>query len=250
MFRQLVASAVFAGFAAGLIAVLLQFAFVQPLLLHAEQYESGEITHFAKTGAHDHTSDDHAATTEGTEASHDHSSHDHDSPVGFELDLKRDGLSVLFSIVVYVGYGLMLAAGFAYAKMRGHTITARTGLLWGLAGFAALHLMPSFGLPIEMPGSAAADLNARQFWWFGTAVATALAAWMIGYGTNAMHYGLAIVALAGPHIIGAPQPDGFYGPTPPELASLYASRALVTAMIGWSVLGVLAGYFWHSDDTV
>ncbi|MCA8867106.1 MAG: CbtA family protein [Rhodobacteraceae bacterium] len=243
MLKKLVAGAVFAGFAAGLIVVLLQFAFVRPLLLEAEQYEAGTLSHFARVGGeevHDHGSENTA------KPANDHVTNDHAHPSqGFEL--RRDGLTVLFSIFVYAGFGMILMAGFATAESFGHRITPRIGLLWGLAGFAAFHLMPSFGLPIEVPGSAAADLNDRQIWWFGTAVATVVAAWLIGYGTNPMHYGLAVLALAAPHILGAPHPGEYYGPTPPELASLYASRALVTAMIGWSVLGLLAGNFWEKD---
>ena len=41
MFSRILTSAVFAGAAAGLIAALLQLFFVQPVLLHAELYESG-----------------------------------------------------------------------------------------------------------------------------------------------------------------------------------------------------------------
>ena len=39
MFAKIAVSALIAGFGAGLIAALLQFAFVQPLLLHAELFE-------------------------------------------------------------------------------------------------------------------------------------------------------------------------------------------------------------------
>lgn len=243
MLKKLVVGAVFAGFAAGLIVVLLQFAFVRPLLLQAELYESGTLSHFAQAGGeHDHDHDSEISA----KPEHDQETPDHAHPSqGFEL--KRDGLTVLFSIFVYVGFGMILMAGFATAESFGHRITPRIGLLWGLAGFAAFHLMPSFGLPIEVPGSAAADLSDRQIWWFGTAVATVIAALLIGYGTNLLHYGLAVLALVAPHIIGAPHPGEYYGPTPPELASLYASRALVTAMIGWSVLGLLAGNFWEKD---
>ena len=39
MFQKIAVSALIAGFGAGLVAALLQFVFVQPLLLHAELFE-------------------------------------------------------------------------------------------------------------------------------------------------------------------------------------------------------------------
>jgi predicted cobalt transporter CbtA len=50
----------------------------------------------------------------------------------------------------------------ALAARSGHDLDARRGLLWGLGGFAALHLAPAVGLPPELPGMASADLAARQ----------------------------------------------------------------------------------------
>jgi len=232
MFKKLVVSALFAGFAAGLIAILLQLAFVQPLLLQAERYESGALQHFAVASPHDHVA---------TETAPDHGDA---SPL---LGFGRDPLSIAFGIFVFVGYGLMLAAGFALTEARGFVITARTGLLWGMAGFAALQLAPSFGLPIETPGSAAADLTARQIWWLGTAVSTAVGLWLLAYGKGWAFVAPAIALILLPHLIGAPHPDAYIGSAPPELASLFASRSLVVALLGWSILGLLAGYFWEKE---
>src|SRR5690606_8404374 len=57
MLARLLTSALIAGAAAGLIAALMQLVFVQPVLLHAELYEGGELTHFAAEGDHDHYHD-------------------------------------------------------------------------------------------------------------------------------------------------------------------------------------------------
>ena len=54
MLSRIVTSALFAGFAAGLIAALLQLAFVQPHLLHAEMFESGELVHSVTAGSSAH----------------------------------------------------------------------------------------------------------------------------------------------------------------------------------------------------
>lgn len=250
MFKKLVTGAVFAGFAAGLTAVLLQFLFVTPLLVQAERYESGAAVHVAATGGHDHSAHDHAtpnAAQVENDHDHDHAAHDHGVLSSF--DLKRESLTLVFTIFVYVGYGLMVGAGFVLAENQGHRITARAGLVWGIAGFAAFHLAPAFGLALELPGSAGADVTARQIWWLGTVACTGLALWMFAYGRSLMQIALGLVALAIPHVIGAPQPAMFFGPTPPELASLFASRALVTALVAWSVLGLTAGYVWQTDKS-
>ena len=89
MFFRLITSALFAGAAAGLIAALLQLAFVQPVLLHAERFESGDLVHFdvaseqsANTAAHSH---DHGT---GETAADGHS-HDHGAAPGRHLARSR-----------------------------------------------------------------------------------------------------------------------------------------------------------------
>lgn len=223
MFQKILTSALFAGFCAGLIAAALQLSFVQPVLLHAELYETGELVHFG-----------------GGEISA------HPDLPGF--DPVRDGLSVLFSALVYVGYALVLVAAMALAADRGATITARSGLIWGIAGFAAFHFAPAFSLPPEVPGVAYVDLGARQVWWWGTVVATAAALALFAFGRGWGAWGAAAVLILAPHMIGAPQPDSFAGPVPPELAALFASRALGVGFAAWAVMGVLAGHFWQRES--
>ena len=227
----MLASAVFAGFAAGLIAALLQFAFVQPVLLQAELYESGELNHFngvSEIGA----SDD---------------GHSHAEPEGDGSAFMRNALSVVFSGLIYVAYALILVAGFALAATRGLAVTARSGVIWGSAGFVAVHLAPGFGLAPELPGSSAAEVGPRQVWWFFCVAATTLGLALIGLGQSTLLWGLGIIAIALPHIIGAPQPTAFNGVAPPELASLFAARAFGVGLAAWACLGLFAGYLWQRD---
>jgi len=46
MFMRLFTSAIFAGALAGLVGGILQLGFVQPVLLMAELYETGQLVHF------------------------------------------------------------------------------------------------------------------------------------------------------------------------------------------------------------
>ena len=50
MTKHMLASALFAGFAAALLAALLHFAFLERNILLAEHYEAGELQHFAGAG--------------------------------------------------------------------------------------------------------------------------------------------------------------------------------------------------------
>ncbi|MGV6847661.1 MAG: CbtA family protein [Marinibacterium sp.] len=221
MLSRIVASGLVAGAAAGVIAALLQIVFLQPVLLHAELYESGELVHFGEGPLASAVQD-----------------------VG-GLDLARDGLSLLFSMLVYGGYGLIAMALMAVGESRGAVIDARHGLVWGLAGFIVVQFAPGVSIAPEVPGVAAADLEARQMWWAATVGASALAMWLIAFGRGWIAWGAGIVLLLAPHVYGAPQPDEFYGPAPPELSALFAARAFGVGMAAWVVLGCLAGYLWR-----
>lgn len=223
MFSRILTSAVFAGAAAGLIAALLQLFFVQPVLLHAELYEGGDLVHFG------------AETT--VSAVQDLGG----------IDVMRDGLSILFTMLTYTGYAFLLIAGMALAQDRGARIDGRTGILWGVAGFIAFHFAPGLTLAPEVPGVAAADVAQRQVWWFATVIAAAIAMWLIAFGTGWASWAVAAVLLLAPHVIGAPEPEVFTGPVPTELGALFAARAFGVGMAAWVLLGSFAGFFWQRE---
>lgn len=222
MTSRFLISALFAGACAGVIAALLQYVFVQPVLLHAELYEGGDLVHFG---------------AEPVSA--------HPELPGF--DAVRDGLSIVFTMLIYTGYALMMVAAMGLAEERGAQINARTGIVWGVAGFVAFHLAPGFTLAPEVPGVAAADVGARQIWWFATVGTAAVAMWLVAFGQNWVAWGIAAILLAAPHVIGAPEPDTFTGPVPTEIAALYAARALGVGLAAWVLLGMFAGYFWQRE---
>tara|TARA_R110002094_G_scaffold16487_5_gene28027 strand:- start:1740 stop:2477 length:738 start_codon:yes stop_codon:yes gene_type:complete len=222
MYIRILVSALFAGACAGLIAGILQLIFVQPVLLHAELYESGKLVHF------------------GAEAV----SARPDLP-GF--DAVRDILSLIFTMLTYTGYALLLVAVMSLAEERGAPIDGRWGILWGVAGFVVFHLAPGFSLPPEVPGVAAADVGARQLWWFATVGVSAVALWLIAFGTFRLMWVVAAILLVIPHIIGAPEPDAFSGPVPTEIGALFAARAFGVGLVAWVLLGSFAGYFWRRE---
>jgi cobalt transporter subunit CbtA len=145
------------------------------------------------------------------------------------------------TLVAYAGFSLALGAAMAAASRSGHRLDARTGLLWGLAGFAAVQLAPAVGLPPELPGMDGASLAARQSWWVLCVGSTAfgLAALAFGRGWVWLALGAALILL--PHAWGAPQPPGHESLVPPELATAFATRSLGVAALSWAVLGTLTG---------
>lgn len=252
MTSRLFASALLAGLAAGLVTAALQQWFTVPLIQQAELYESGVLTHdFGQPMAAGH---DHAPAAGGhdhaTAGGHDHGDaghgdHEHgDGPEG----LTRAGLTLLTTVLAMAGFGLLLTAGFWLAeRLTGAKIDLRTGLGWGAAGFLATQLATGAGLPPELPGSAAAELGARQTWWVFAAVATAAGLGLLAYLPGLARWaGLILIAL--PHLVGAPHPDELYGVVPPELAGLFAARVLTVGAAGWLVLGAVAGHLWSRAE--
>ena len=252
MIQRMLTSALVAGCAAWLLAVVLHFAFVQKYILLGEEYETGAAVHYAGVApatdavaeeAHSH--DDAAAEAghshDGAEAAHDHGD-------GEEVStFTRNLWTTVFFGLVYVAYALILVAGFGLARVYGKVITAREGLLWGIAGFAAFQLAPAMGLAPELPGTLAADLGERQVWWWGTAASTAVALGLLAYGRSLVTAALAVVLLAAPHVIGAPELEGFSGVAPPEVSAAFAARVLGVGLAVWALMGWVAGHLWAAD---
>lgn len=246
MFQKMLTGAVGAGVAAWLLAAVLHFAFVQPYILLGEEYESGAAVHFGGV----HAAQDPAAEAETEDHAHDEGAeaHEHDAAGGeAPSDTTRNFWTVVFFGLVYVGYAMVLVAGFGLASIYGKVITAREGLLWGISGFAVFQLAPAMGLAPELPGTVAADLGDRQVWWWGTALATALGLASVAYGRGVAALVLGVALLAAPHVIGAPEPERFSGVAPPEVAAAFSARVLGSALAVWALMGWVAGYLWSRE---
>ena len=106
-------------------------------------------------------------------------------------------------LVTGIGFALILVAVSEFAGGIG---SWRHGLFWGLAGFAVFTLAPGLGLPPELPAMPAADLTARQVWWWGTVLATAAGLAMIAFRRSPVFALLGVALIVAPHVVGAPQP--------------------------------------------
>lgn len=240
MFQKILTSALFAGVAAGLIAALLQFWLVTPVLLEGEAYETGSKSHYAGVLVINEAEGNGSAPTEGSDG---HAAEEEAE----DNALARHGMTAAVNMITYTGFGLILVAGFALAAQFGVAVSAKSGLVWGLAGFIAVQLAPAAGLYPELPGTPAADVVLRQYWWITTVVATVVGLAFIAFGTGLWLPLAGFALILAPHVIGAPHLDGYAGVAPPELAALFVARTLAVGCMAWALLGFVAGHFWSQS---
>ena len=232
-FRHIVLSALITGLITGVLITLVQMFTTVPLIAQAEVYEQGG----EKSGAGA------AVAKVAADAAHDHSAHDHGAGTWAPKDgFERTFYTGVTSVLVAIGYALLLGACFSQMRSVGW----RTGLALGVAGFLVFQLAPALGLPPEPPGAPYVDLVARQLWWVGAAVATALAlgAWFYARAHSKviwMPVGIVLILL--PHVIGAPQAvEAQVAIVPHELSQRFALAAMFTAAVFWLALGSIQGY--------
>ena len=223
LFNKIFLTALFSGVFAGLVLAGIQHFTVIPMIIEAETYE---------TSGDDSSSDGHSIADSAAEAE--------EEAWGPEDGAERTFFTATNSIIVGIGFGLLLAACYAIRR----NIKWQYGILWGLAGFLAFHLAPSFGLPPELPGDAAAQLEQRQVWWVLTVLLTALGLWIIAFQPKPFLklFGVALIAL--PHIFGAPQPEVHHGLAPESLRSAFKIASLATNAVFWIMLGVISAYIY------
>ena len=222
LFQRLFFAVLLAGLLSGAAMAALHQWRVVPLIHAAEAFESAEAP-----AAHTHD--------EGTPA------HDHDTAAWMPADgIERTGFTIAADILAALGFAFVLSAA---SVLGGFEVTARNGVIWGFAGFAVFQLAPTLGLPPELPGMPAADVVARQIWWWGTAIATATAIYGMAKFRNAPALAIGIVLLLAPHIIGAPQPADQASAVPAPLAAAFAANSLGTGLAFWLVLAPLYGWF-------
>ena len=247
MFRRIFLTALLAGFLGGVgISVVQEFT-TTPVILHAEEYENRGAAH--KHGAHTPDNNGRGPSLAPPARAHEHGGTAADAKEGSDAEawspgdgLERTLFTTLANVLTGIGFALVLTAFYA---LSGKPVNGRTGVLWGLAGFGAVSLAPSLGLPPEVPGALAAELGARQSWWFLCVVATAAGLWMMVFRKSAAWAIAGIVLIALPHLFGAPQPERIGGAVPPELAAHFVAASLATAAIFWCALGWLSGTFWQ-----
>ncbi len=218
MFRNLFLAALCAAICAGVVTSVFQAWRVTPLIFAAETYEAE------------------AAAEPATTAPAEHGAHQEEwAPQdGFE----RTAYTVLANLLLAAGYALVIGAASLLLNL---PITAATGLLWGLGGFAAFSLAPSLGLPPGMPGMPVADTFARQLWWAGAAISTGAGLVVAARFRSAWALAAAVALILLPQLIPAPQPPIAPTDVPPRLAAAFVAAVLYNGVVFWAVLGLAFG---------
>lgn len=229
LFRNIVLSAVIAGLVSGLLLTVMQNVSTIPLILQAETFENaggGEAGH------------SHAAVEQAAGAVHSHS-HSGEAEAWTPADgLERVLYTAAANVLSAIGFALLLVA---VAETLGGLSGWRKGMMFGVAGFLVVILAPGLGLPPELPGMPAAELGARQTWWIGTALATAIGIGLLAYSRSAILAAVAIVLLVAPHLIGAPLPPSHETAVPIELHARFVNAVYASNLVFWAVLGAAAG---------
>ena len=226
VFRTIVLVAALSGLIAGIVLTVAHEVATVPIILSAETYEKA-----AEKGA------DRRA---GASPTADHASA-HDSAASAwapHEGLERKAFTALADILTGIGFALLLVSAYA---LRGGEVNWRTGLYWGLAGFASVTLAPGLGLPPTLPGAATAPLADRQLWWSAAAVATACGLALLFLGRRAIWAVAGLVLLVLPHIVGAPQPAEFGSVAPATLAHRFVVAGVLSSLLFWIALGSLSG---------
>ena len=234
MFRRIFFAALLTGVIGGAVVSLVQTYTTTPIILLAEQYETGGD----KDNHHQGFLDRHINLVSPVLA-HDGKT---SSPT---VSLERSLTTLLANILMGFGFALILTACYAISGKR---MDGRHGVLWGLSGFGIVSLAPALGLPPELPGTLSAELGMRQGWWFLCVAATAIGLWGMVYRSGPVWLALGILLIALPHIIGAPQPPKLGTTLPAEIAAHFVSASLCTAAIFWCALGWLSGTFWSKFE--
>jgi cobalt transporter subunit CbtA len=220
MIGRLVLAALIAGMAAGLIYGGVQHVQTTPLILAAEVYETAP--------AHDHgaATTDPAAILAPTEEW---------APVdGWQRTLS----TTLSSVITGAGFAVLLAG---ISLLTGFPITPKNGLIWGICGFLAVTVAPGAGLAPELPGMPAGDLVSRQVWWVATVMATGIGIFLIATRRELHWLAAAVILIALPHIIGAPQSLTHETAVPAGLAASFAANTIAASAVLWSLIGLFLG---------
>lgn len=234
MFKRMLTTACYTGAMAALLLTLLQSAWISPLILQAEVYESAQTAHEPAQGpgSHEHAAGAHA---------HEHDTQAWTPENGWPRTLSTFG----GNLVVAIGFALLLSAVF---NLRA-PVRAWHGILWGLAGYATFCLAPAAGLPPELPGTLAADLGLRQDWWGATALATAFGLALLVFARHWRWRVVALLLIAAPHLYGAPQPAEHHALAPDALQAQFRVASLMVNAVFWIVLGGMSAWLFRKGQS-
>lgn len=222
MVFRVFAAALAAGLLAAVLITGLQAVTTTPMILEAETFEASA----RDSGAN--------AVEQDTEDAVEQDSEEAWMP---QAGLERLLFTLLANIGAGVGFSLLLIVGLTFDP---GPANAGRGVSWGVAGFAVFTLSPALGLPPELPGMLAADLQARQLWWLATVVFAAAGLGLAVFGKSTVIKAAGLVLLVLPHLWGAPHGVGV-SRVPAELAARYSAATIALSAVFWVMIGYFSG---------
>ncbi len=225
LFRKMIAVAFFSAIIAGLLLGVMQSLSTSPIIYSAEVYEVAD-THVL-------THEDNQpswAPTEGGE---------------------RIAYTYLADVLIAFGHSLLLTSFMVliFLQFAKPIISWRSGVIIGFGGYLSFYLATVIGLPPEIPGTLAADLQARQIWWSFTVIASIIGLSTLYFAPKYLKV-IGLLLLVMPHLIGAPHPQvyGFLNQESATISTLsqleqqfFLSTAWVN-LIYWLILGATSGF--------
>jgi cobalt transporter subunit CbtA len=221
MITRALLATLFVGLFSGLFMTAVQQWRVVPLIIAAEAFEGDQpATH------------EHSSVKSNLSLVTPAYAHEHDEELG-PLGLSRLGGTALTNLVTHSGFALLL---FGLSTLLSRRITLASAVTWGACGWLAVHFLPAVGLPPELPGFPAAELQARQIWWVAAVGLSAAGLAMLALKQSVAFKlgGLFLIVL--PHVFGAPQPVVIATAVPALYAAEYSVAALAASLMGWLVL--------------
>jgi predicted cobalt transporter CbtA len=82
-------------------------------------------------------------------------------------------------------------------------------------------------------------------WWAATVLATAAGLCLIVFRRSPIAAAIAILAIAAPHLVGAPRLDHVETNIPELLSRQFIVAVTITALPCWALLGGLTGHFYR-----
>ncbi len=234
-FSKIFTTAALASLFAGILLTIVQQIGVIPSILEAEKYETSTPAPRANA----------AISVEPRDQGPREQGHGEGHGEGAEVGAPQDGmqrtlLTLAANVLIAMGFALLLGAA---SSLHGNILSWKSGLLWGLAGYVVFFVAPSLGLAPELPGTEAAALQTRKFWWVGTAVSTAGGLALIAFAPIWLLKGAGVILLLVPHLVGAPHPASPEALAPQQLLTTFIIATAIAKAIFWLSLGGAYGYF-------
>jgi len=245
VFQRLIWSALATAVVVGSVQTGVQRWQAAPLILAAEVYEGQKAE--APAPAAMLTAPAHAEA-----APHEHE-HEHDAAKEWEPEngAERIGWTWVANILHAFSMALLVFAVMGVWLYQRGTAVASLPLagLVATAGWLSFHFWPSLGLQAEVPGMEAAPLHARQIWWVLAVGSAALACAVAGFARAPWRWLVAVVLLALPFVVGAPQLQGdalagFGAEAHAALEQLGAQFIWATTWVSlsfWACMGLVCG---------